>query len=1339
MITTVTTAFKNAIAKDSRSFELYFVDQIGNKYDIAKASFNFPYSPSVFKFGAVSSASIDCEVLTNSLVKNQIVSLRIKEKSVKEEVVLREFKITETKKIKSVNQPMMRVVAYDRINFLKLKKGKVYYSTLGKTTINKIWLDMYDKIDDVGFPENLGFASYAGKFKDIVVDSSIFSGYNIRDAMSLLASYVGANFVVNNKGKIELKELTRYDSYSLLNYNRIAEPQLDEYDTIINYLVAKKSDEETLTAGSTTSGEGLVLTNPAMTSEMLQGVLDNLKTQIPEYRVANINYLLADPTIAGGDIIPLRDENGEIVTYIPVMEAKYTFDGGLSCTIVSNKPDENEKLTLAEKISFSLKASTDSKIYAESAIDFSEAMAQGMGMHISTRTDSTGATIYYLHDKVDLEKSEKIWKVTSKGIGFATSYPGNFVMGVNEEGNILTNMLTVYTIKADQIDSGAITADKIGTGEVTADKIKVDDLNAVSARIGTFKIGKFTLYRPSQPSKDPEENFNYGFGLSGTTYAFWAGYLSNSNIYDSEATNPGSPYEQDGAFKREFVNLYIHRNGTLGLKKNTFYDSYYSTEIGDYFSMEHGGINLYPGVSDAKISLFANQISVKVNSEGKIEQKIENVFSHIIHTNPLTNTRTNKEYQHEFDGRVLFNNGIIVEDNKSGGTFIDSPRYNISTTYSLNGFQQQLTSQCLGIYKDDSTGVPTAIALGNLSNSVDTRIYAGTKKVIRMMNDVYIRNNTSIYFGIGTYEGSTVWNNMLHCVPGIDEHNTNAEFYIGDENRRINTTVNASGLTFKISGCRFECPRYHFEKPTFYEEPYEEPIKFYVPDDIKVIALIPNPEGGQKGIDVLKYDSMGLHLGNDSTNIYAYSGIYHSSGASMLWYTIRKNLVLGDSTNVEATYLRAKDNIRCEASMRIISGKGISLASDDTDKLFDMALYRSISSADLQGVGVYVGIENVPLRLRGDIYSTKYTTPILKVSGSNNLVLGDTAQGGRTYIYSKGTPMMCVSDSNNLIIGSDSSPIGETYIYSKTYIFAKSDIRIDNGKGIEMTNDGKNWSRVLYYAKNSELDGEGVYVGIDSKNLYLRGVTVEADDFSVNGVLTVAEMYSLGGAAFYSLDLYDRTGDGKSHSTAIRWDDVNGYAGVHFGISGEPHYYWGKYHHFFNTLRVPSISFDVDGTWRAAAQYGNKTHSSGEVRTGFHFGIAKFNTYIWGTPFLSNGVSITSDANLKNTIENLDDNYEQLFYGLKAKTFKYNDGTSDRKHLGFIAQEVKTAIDNSGLTTQDVGAYVADTNQADGSDLLALRYSEFVALNTHMIQKCLAKISSLEDEIKLLKETINNG
>ena len=1313
MITTVTTAFKRAIGTNSRSFELYFVDRGGNKFDIAKASFTLPYSPNTFRLGAISSSSIDCEVLTNSLVKNQTVWLKIKEKSVNEEVSLREFKITEAKRMKSTNQPMMRIVAYDRLSFIKLEEGNVYSST-GLKKISEIWLDMFRKTENPGFSSQSGVSAYTGRFKDVVVDSSIFSGYNIRDAMSFLASYVGANIIMSNTGRYVLKELTPYD-YGLLNYNRIAEPQLDEKDTFISYLVAKKSDTETLTSGSTTSGEGLVITNPAMTQEVLNDIFENLPNK---YRVANIDYVLADPTLEPGDYVPLHGADGEYVGHIAVMEMKFTFDGGLSCRINSNKPDQNEQLTLAEKISFSTKSATDSKKYAEAAIDFSEAMAQGMGMRVSTKTDSTGATIYYLHDEPDLEKSTRIWKVTSEGIGFATAWQGDdtvFIMGVNSKGNIITNMLTVYKINADMIDAGAVTADKIGAGAittdkidagaVTADKIKVDDLNAVSAQIGTFKIGKFTLYRPSQPSEDAEENFNYGFGLSGTSYAFYAGYLSNSSIYNPEATNPGSPYEQDGTFKKNLVNLYIHRNGTLGLKNVVFYDSYYSTE--------RGGMKLESDDSDTKIRLYANKIGF--DSDGK--EKVEKISSYVVHANPLTNSRTNKEYQHEFEGRTLFNNGIIVEDS-TDGSFVDSPRYNISTTYSNN---LQATYRLLWVYKD-SNGIPTAVSLGSDSNSIDTRIYAGTNNVIRMMNDVYIRNNTGIYFGIGTSGGSTIWNNMFHCDLGIDENGTNALLYIGDPNRRINTDIHALSLNFKTLSCRSTSTYYVFENA----------VNIELPSESKITTLVPKIEGGQTRLDLLSYNSTGLHLSNSSTNIYVYNAIYHSSNALMLNVTSSNNLIVGDTDIVAATYLRAKNNIRCEASMRFVSGKGISLSANSSNSSFDMALYRSVSSSDLQGVGVYVGVEGVPLWLRGDIYSTKYTTPILKVSSSNNLVLGDTGQGGRTYIYSKSTPMMWVSNSNNLIIGSDSSPIGETYIYSKNYIFAKSNLRMDNGKGFYVTNDGNTWYRVIYHASSSDAQSTGLHIGNANLKIYFDCTSASIDSLTSEYLIT-EDVFT------YSVQLYEYGSEERVPAAALQWGNFGGYNGVHVGMAEKPSFYWGTYHRFLSTLRVPSISFDVNGTWRAAAQYGNKTHSSGEVRTGFHFGIATFNTYIWGTPFLSNGVSITSDKNLKNTIEDLADNYESLFYKLNAKTFKYNDGTSDRKHIGFIAQEVKDAIDNSGLTTQDVGAYVADTNQADGSELLALRYSEFVALNTHMIQKCLAKISSLEDEIKLLKETIKNG
>lgn len=1298
---TISNELKNAIAKYSRNFQLYFLDDAGNSHTITKADFTFPHSPTSLKFGAVSSASITCDVLNSSLQKNQIVSLIIKESSVDEPINLCKFKITEAKKLQGIGQ---RITAYDRINFIKLKSGKVYSST-GQKTISTIWADMCSKIDNVGFSESPNYSAYSGTYKDVVVDSSLFSGYNIRDAMSYLASYIGANIVTTVTGRFMLKEFTVYKDYDLLNYNRISEPTLDEADTIISYLVAKKSNEETLTAGSTIGGSGIVFTNPIINDNALNSVINNLPIELKSYRVANISYALGDPTIRGGDIIPLFDADDELIAYIPVMEIKYTFDGGLSCTINSNKPDQNESLTLAEKINFSIKDTIDSKIYAQAAIDFSKSMSEGLGMYTSEIVDSTGATTFYTHDNIDLEKSTRIWKITSNGIGYATSWQGDdtvFVTGVNAEGNIITNMLSVYKINADmidakaitsdKIDTNAITSDKIRTGAITSDKIDVDDLQAVAAKIGEFKIGKFTLYRPSEPSSDQEENFNFGFGLSGTTYAFYAGYQSNSAIYNPEATYPGSPYEQDGTFKRDLVNLYIHRNGTLGAKNIELYNNDYSNA--------RGGFKLIKGTSNTYIRTYANQIGY--DEKGK--EYVKNVFSHTIYTEPQNNNRTGKEYQHEFNGRVLFNDGIIISDDTDNGTFIDSARYNMSTTYTLNNIERQVTYRGLWVYKDGD-GVPTAVSLGRAENGVDVRIYAGDGKAIRMMNDVYIRNNTGIYCGVGTQGGSTLWRKMLYCTPGVDEYDSNATLNIGDESSPINTYINARTLVFNSSGCRSYCKYYVFENA----------INFEIINNTTVSAVIPRPEGGVTVLDVLKYDENGLHLGNSSTNIYAYGPIYSGSGTYMIRYTSSGNLVIGDFNQSKATYLRAAtgSNIRCESSMRFISGIGISLASDTTNEKFAMALYRSVSDTDLQGKGVYVGTEDVPLRLRGDIYSTKSAAPILRITNSNNLVLGDSTQ------------------------------VGNTYISANSFIRCNNNVRITQGNGLYLTNNANNsensWLRVLYYAQSSEIDGEGIYVGADSKNLYLRGETVETEDLSVNGVLTADEMFTLYSATVSYLKLYDHTGSAKDPATVIQWNNIDGDKGVHIGLSGQNTYYWGSFHRFFSTLRVPSISFNVNGTWRAAAQYGNKEHNSGEIRTGFHFGIATFNTYIWGTPFLSNGVSITSDANLKHSIENLTDNYEKLFYSLKAKTFKYNDGTSDRTHLGFIAQDVKEAIDNSGLTTQDVAAYVADINQTDGSELLALRYSEFVALNTHMIQKCLAKISSLEDEIKLLKETINNG
>lgn len=108
--------------------------------------------------------------------------------------------------------------------------------------------------------------------------------------------------------------------------------------------------------------------------------------------------------------------------------------------------------------------------------------------------------------------------------------------------------------------------------------------------------------------------------------------------------------------------------------------------------------------------------------------------------------------------------------------------------------------------------------------------------------------------------------------------------------------------------------------------------------------------------------------------------------------------------------------------------------------------------------------------------------------------------------------------------------------------------------------------------------------------------------------------------------------------------------------------------------------------------------------------------------------AVTSDENLKNTIETLTDKYTTLFDSLTPVRFKYNDGTSGRFHVGFIAQDVKESIESAGLDTNDFAAYI-ETHSDSDEILRMLRYEEFIALNTMQIQKLKAEVSDLKTKI----------
>ena len=156
-------------------------------------------------------------------------------------------------------------------------------------------------------------------------------------------------------------------------------------------------------------------------------------------------------------------------------------------------------------------------------------------------------------------------------------------------------------------------------------------------------------------------------------------------------------------------------------------------------------------------------------------------------------------------------------------------------------------------------------------------------------------------------------------------------------------------------------------------------------------------------------------------------------------------------------------------------------------------------------------------------------------------------------------------------------------------------------------------------------------------------------------------------------------------------------------------------------------------------------------------------TYIAGQTIKlrnSNGADITSDERLKKDFSSLD-KWSAFYYSLEPCAFKMKTGNSGRYHIGFKAQQVEKALTDNGLTTKDFGGFVKSNYTVDednpketqiyqeaginpGDDEYGLIYTEFIALNTYMIQKLQKekaelseKVNDLEDRLSKLEAVLN--
>lgn len=166
----------------------------------------------------------------------------------------------------------------------------------------------------------------------------------------------------------------------------------------------------------------------------------------------------------------------------------------------------------------------------------------------------------------------------------------------------------------------------------------------------------------------------------------------------------------------------------------------------------------------------------------------------------------------------------------------------------------------------------------------------------------------------------------------------------------------------------------------------------------------------------------------------------------------------------------------------------------------------------------------------------------------------------------------------------------------------------------------------------------------------------------------------------------------------------------------------------------------------------------------------------WKEIWCSTSLNTSSDRNLKKDIQDLssDERYAKFFMLLQPKSYLFKDGESGRTHVGFISQDVEGAMAECGLSSLEFAGFCKDQkievrqemeeihhpadketgkeewteqkeNQIEepvfddeGNPVYeySLRYEEFIAFNTMMIQELYKKNETLEDRISKLEEKI---
>jgi hypothetical protein len=334
----------------------------------------------------------------------------------------------------------------------------------------------------------------------------------------------------------------------------------------------------------------------------------------------------------------------------------------------------------------------------------------------------------------------------------------------------------------------------------------------------------------------------------------------------------------------------------------------------------------------------------------------------------------------------------------------------------------------------------------------------------------------------------------------------------------------------------------------------------------------------------------------------------------------------------------------------------------------------------------------------------------LNSSLANHLPLSGGTMTG-TIIGQHKLPGSTASDSNGMVLGVQTT--------SNTGIFNGN----GDGNGADVANlIIKSWYGVGFVDGCS---GQGMTVGIDC-----RSGNITCNSITIRNVGSVTDLLNSKLSTSASCNK-NWNWSGKNETPAWIWG----------GSDGTNMYVYNPTYILVQGIknRVTNRAMTITNDNHVRTYESNGVGMNGAISLGSA-------NYRFSQLYVTSSSISTSDKNYKDDIKSLTDKHLQFFMKLQPASFLFKDGTSGRTHIGFIAQDVEQAMSECGLTDLDFAGFCKDqkidSKLVDGEEvnepildengnpeyIYSLRYEEFIALNTYVIQELWKRVDAVEKE-----------